>query len=67
MVQWSQTEIAVFIVLMLAIAFKIWSVWHVQICAKASREGKLIFFGLVSGLTAFAVAAKFFISYQMAI
>ncbi|MBR9882659.1 MAG: hypothetical protein GYB21_02960 [Oceanospirillales bacterium] len=67
MVQWSNTEIAVFIALLFAIGFKLWSVWHVQICAKATREGKMIFLGLVSGLTLFAIAAKFFISYQMAI
>lgn len=67
MVQWSTTEIAVFVAVLFAIGFKLWSVWHIQICASATREGKLIFLGLVSGLTLFALAAKFFISYQMSI
>lgn len=67
MVQWTVTEIGVFVVVLLAVGFKLWSVWYIQICAHASREGKLLFLGLIAGLSLFALAAKFFISYQMSI
>ena len=65
MVIWSTTEIWVFSTLLLMIAFKLWSVWHVSLKAKADRTGKLIFLGLISGLTLFGLFAKSYISMMM--
>mgnify|MGYP000273881368 CR=1 FL=1 len=65
MVQWTTTEIAVFIAVALMIVFKLWSVWHVSVKAKASREGRFIFLGGISAMSLFGIGAKLFISYQM--
>lgn len=62
---WSNAEIAVFIIVGLMVLLKLWSVWHVASKAKANKEGRIIFLGLITMLTAFGVSAKFYISYQM--
>lgn len=67
MVIWSSAEVGVFFALIGMIILKIWTVWHVAKKSNATREGRLIFVWGITGLTAFAVAAKSFISYQMGI
>lgn len=47
------------------VLFKLWSVWHVSRQAKANREGKLIFLGVITSITLFGVGAKFYISMMM--
>lgn len=67
MVIWSDTEIAVFFVVLAMVGFKLWTVWHVSNKAKASFEGRLIFLWGIAGMTLFTLAAKSYISYQMGI
>lgn len=47
------------------ILYKFWSVWTVSKDAKASREGKLIFLGLIGGASIFGIMAKLYISMAM--
>ncbi|WP_177201137.1 hypothetical protein [Neptunomonas qingdaonensis] len=49
------------------ILYKFWSVWTVSKQSKASREGKMIFIGLISGATVFGVMAKLYISMAMSL
>lgn len=65
MVVWSDTEVAVFYVVALMIVFKLWTVWHVSLKANANAAGRMIFLGIISGLTLFGIAAKFYISSVM--
>lgn len=65
MVVWSNTEIAVFIAVLVMVFFKLWTVWHVSNKAKASIEGRMIFLWGIAGMTLFTLAAKTYISYQM--
>ena len=65
MVIWTATEIGVFIAVLLMVAFKLWTVWHVSNKAKATLEGRLIFLWGIAGMTAFTLLAKTYISYQM--
>ncbi|WP_286238604.1 hypothetical protein [Neptuniibacter halophilus] len=65
MVVWSNTEIAVFFVVLGMVAFKLWTVWHVSNKARATLEGRLIFIWGIAGMTLFTLAAKTYISYQM--
>ncbi len=67
MVNWSDTELAVFSVVGVLVLFKLWTIWHVATKANASRTGKLMFMGLISGLSLFGVGAKLWISYQMGV
>ncbi|OOV87585.1 hypothetical protein [Oceanospirillum linum] len=67
MIVWSPGEIAVFSVVGLMIVLKLWTVWHVSIKAKANREGKMIFLGLISGLALFGIGAKVYIGSMMAL
>lgn len=67
MVNWSDTELAVFSIVGILVLFKLWTIWHVASKAKASRTGKLMFMGLISGLSLFGVGAKLWISYQMGV
>lgn len=67
MILWTTTEVAVFIALIAMVILKIWTVCHVAKKSNASREGRIIFIWGISGLTAFAVIAKSYISYQMGI
>ncbi len=65
MMMWSQTEIMVFYVLLAMLGYKLWTVWHVARKSKANREGKLIFIGVISGLSLFAAGAKLYIGHMM--
>lgn len=65
MIQWSQSEMWVFYALIGMVLFKLWSVWHVSLKAKADTHGKLIFLGLISLMTLFGLGAKTYISYMM--
>lgn len=65
MVVWSDAEVAVFVAVILMVVVKLWTVWHISIKAEASFEGKVIFLGLVSGLTLFGLLAKLYISSVM--
>ncbi|WP_028303854.1 hypothetical protein [Oceanospirillum maris] len=67
MIVWSPSEIAVFSAVGLMIVLKLWTVWHVSIKAKANREGKMIFLGLISGLALFGIGAKVYIGSMMAL
>lgn len=67
MVNWSDTEVAVFSIVGMLVLYKLWTVWHVASQANASRTGKLMFLGLISGLSLFGVGAKVWISYQMGV
>ncbi|BBB29687.1 hypothetical protein [Neptunomonas japonica] len=59
------SEIFVIICVTGMILFKFWSVWTVSNDSKASREGKLIFLGLISGASVFGIMAKLYISMAM--
>jgi uncharacterized oligopeptide transporter (OPT) family protein len=59
------SEIFVLACVVAMILFKFWSVWTVARQSKASREGKFIFIGLISGATVFGVMAKLYISMAM--
>lgn len=59
------SEIFVIICVVGMVLFKFWSVWTVSKDAKASREGKLIFVGLISGVSVFGIMAKLYISMAM--
>lgn len=61
------SEIFVAICLIAMILFKFWSVWNVSKQSKATREGKLIFIGLISGATVFGLMAKLYISMAMSL
>ncbi|RTE64624.1 hypothetical protein EH243_16090 [Amphritea opalescens] len=65
MVIWTTSEIYVFIAVIGMIVFKLWSVWHVSLQAKANREGRVIFLGLLSDLTLFGLTAKIYISHVL--
>ena len=65
MVQWSDSEILVFSLVGAMILIKLWTVWHVSRQAKANREGKLIFLGLIISITLFGIGAKFYIGMMM--
>ncbi|MDI3325047.1 hypothetical protein QKW35_11715 [Pontibacterium granulatum] len=67
MVVWSDTELWVFGALVGMVLLKLWSVWHVSVKAKADRNGRLIFLGLIIGLTLFGVGAKTYISMMMGV
>ena len=67
MVIWSTTELVVFALVAAMIVFKLWSVWHVSVKSQANRAGKLIFLGLISGLSLFGILAKLWIGHQMAV
>ncbi|WP_028470833.1 DUF2788 domain-containing protein [Neptunomonas japonica] len=59
------SETFVIICVTAMILFKFWSVWTVSKDSKASREGKLIFLGLISGVSVFGIMAKLYISMAM--
>ncbi|WP_372739511.1 hypothetical protein [Neptunomonas sp.] len=61
------SEIFVLACVILMIMYKFWSVWTVSKQSKASREGKMIFIGLISGATVFGVMAKLYISMAMSL
>ncbi|WP_372742525.1 hypothetical protein [Neptunomonas sp.] len=61
------SEIFVLVCVILMIMYKFWSVWTVSKQSKASREGKMIFIGLISGATVFGVMAKLYISMAMSL
>ncbi|SFG33390.1 hypothetical protein SAMN05216175_105231 [Neptunomonas qingdaonensis] len=61
------SEIFVLVCVILMILYKFWSVWTVSKQSKASREGKMIFIGLISGATVFGVMAKLYISMAMSL
>ncbi|MDO6515243.1 hypothetical protein Q4486_13950 [Neptuniibacter sp. 2_MG-2023] len=65
MVIWSTGEIFVFFAVIGMIVFKLWSVWHVSLKAGANREGRVIFLGLITGLTLFGITAKIYISHVL--
>lgn len=65
MVVWSDVEIAVFFVVILMIGVKLWTVWHVSLKSKASKEGKMIFLGLIAGFSIFGILAKVYITKMM--
>jgi len=65
MVIWSTSEVGVFIAVIGMIIFKLWSVWQVSLKAGANREGRVIFLGLLSGLTVFGLTAKIYISHVL--
>lgn len=65
MVEWTTTEIAVFMAVLAMVAFKLWTVWHVSNKSNASFEGRLIFLWGIAGMTIFTLVAKTYISYQM--
>jgi len=65
MVIWSTSEVSVFIAVIGMIIFKLWSVWQVSLKAGANREGRVIFLGLLSGLTVFGLTAKIYISHVL--
>ncbi|WP_370280883.1 hypothetical protein [Pontibacterium sp.] len=67
MVVWSDTELWVFGALIGMVLLKLWSVWHVSVKAQADRNGRLIFLGLIIGLTLFGVGAKTYISMMMGV
>jgi len=66
MVEWTTTEVWVFAAVLGMVVFKLWSVWHVSLKARADKVGKLIFLGLIVGMTLFGVGAKTYISMMMA-
>lgn len=65
MVIWSTSEKLVFVALLMMVILKLWTVWHVANRYKASCEGRMIFVWGITGMTAFAVVAKSYVSYQM--
>lgn len=67
MVVWSDTEIWVFAALIGMVLVKLWTVWHVSLQSQADRIGKLIFLGLIVGLTLFGIGAKTYISIMMGV
>ncbi|MDO6563887.1 hypothetical protein Q4488_10885 [Amphritea sp. 1_MG-2023] len=65
MITWTTSEIYVFITVIVMILLKLWSVWHVALKAGANREGRIIFLGLLSGLSLFGLTAKLYISHVL--
>jgi len=67
MVIWTDAELWVFAALIGMVVLKLWTVWHVSIKAQADKVGKLIFLGLIAGLTLFGIGAKTYFSMMMGV
>jgi len=65
MIIWDTTEFFVYSMVFLMIIFKLWSVWHVSLQSGANKQGRIIFIGIISSLTAFGIIAKLYISAVM--